>query len=1067
MKKNFVKVTLFSLLAFGATVSFVSCKDYDDDITNIGQVNDDQGKQIAALEEALNAAKAAADAAAQKAEIAQKAATDAATKGDNALAAAQAAQAAAAQAEAAAAKAKQEAIEAAIQAVKDAFKGMPTADDLKNLSSRIEGIEGNLSTLSSSVNGIDERVKAIEQLNIQLKALLNYKDAIEKLPQALQTLAGLQHTVSDIDAAVKNIEKTQGELTNDVKEINGKLDAISDEVSKIQPAILTIMTGRLTSVTLVPDLYVDGIETIEFVSLEYVPMNPSTLSRSGSPVIVSTEFNPASYRLNPTSTALKDVVADDIEFVALQANSRGVVASPIAYVAGSAEISNTGLSKGVLTVNAKKVITGSLNDPMKNGNSIYAVALKVPIAASHLQNPQVPEYVYSEYSRLQESTFTPRIAALPWSNHSNESKHYSDSTAIWQANIANDELVSIQCLYNQTVDLEKYVTGCLIDDNHSQITKAELKKYGMTFRFGLPTKAYTTGDPNSTDQQKFIRFDNQAKTIVRSQTPAGLTNNRAAVDKQPIVRVCLVDTVNNKLVDQRYLKVEWTAEVVPPVTIETQKYTSALSCNDQIQMMNWEKFVNLVYARIEGEKPDMSFEQFRQVYLNNMPTWEVKRLSNGQTIGSSSVAATAGMITLFDNNNDGDANALKWTLTPADIDNIVSLSGHNTPSLKGNVFAATITFKPVVDSYPVIVLPLEWTITLPATLPAIAGYNNVYWVNQYTNYAVYPVQYKTPGAQATCIYHNNLMNGFSFYNYGANRGRFIVKNLSECATWDLQFCYKNHQPTGYSNGCNSEPDVTVGPDIAAYTLKNGSLTAATLEWSDGHTSWCGNGAHNEVYVNLEKNSAGIGLLNGYVANANTPTLAAPIVNTSVGIWATLNPFNYWPVTFYNLNFVKPLSLDDVKVTDHFIDGVVSGSIINMSKAFKMTDCFGYAVAETTTGSTEKERYAADLYKYYEVQQPVYDLDNIKFGMKVQGGSVVVDPSATLATAMTKAQLLQYTNGSVIPSITFDSSRNQLVYKSNQGSMVTEAYSIWVPVSVTYGWGVEKDYVEIKVDPMKN
>ncbi|MDE7135483.1 MAG: hypothetical protein K2N91_02530 [Muribaculaceae bacterium] len=763
MKKKFVKVTLFSLLAFGATVAFVSCKDYDDDITNIGQVNDDQGKQIAALQEALNAAKAAADAAAQKAEIAQKAATDAATKGDNALAAAQAAQAAAAQAEAAAAKAKQEAIEAAIKAVNDAFKGMPSADDLKNLSSRIEGIEGNLSTLTSSVNGIDERVKAIEQLNIQLKALLNYKDAIEKLPQALQTLAGLQQTVSNIDAAVKNIEKTQGELTNDIKEINGKLDAISDEVSKIQPAILTIMTGRLTSVTLVPDLYVDGIETIEFVSLEYVPMNPSTLSRSGSPVIVSTEFNPASYRLNPTSTALKDIVADEIEFVALQANSRGVVTSPIAYVAGSAQISNTGLSKGVLTVNAKKAITGSLNDPMKNGSSIYAVALKVPIAASHLQNPQVPEYVYSEYSRLQESTFTPRIAALPWANHTNESKHYSDSTSIWQANIANNSLVTLKCDYDKTIDLEEYVTGCLIDDNHAQITKAELKKYGMTFRFGLPVKPYNTGDPNSTDQQKFIKFDNQAKTIVRSQTPAGLTNNRAAIDKQPIVRVCLVDTVNNKLVDQRYLKILWTAQKVDPVTVETQKYTSALSCDDQVQMMNWEKFVNLVYARIEGEKPDMSFELFRQVYLNNTPTWEVVR-STGKTIGSSSNAATAGMITLFSNSVDGDANALKWTLTPADIDNIVKLNGHNTPSLTGNVFTATITFKPVVDSYPEIKLPLEWTITLPASLPAIAGYNNVYWVNQYTNYAVYPVQYGTAGAQTTCTYRNNLMNGFSFYN---------------------------------------------------------------------------------------------------------------------------------------------------------------------------------------------------------------------------------------------------------------------------------------------------------------
>lgn len=43
MRKRFVKVVLLGALAFATTTSFISCKDYDDDINRIddeiGQIN--------------------------------------------------------------------------------------------------------------------------------------------------------------------------------------------------------------------------------------------------------------------------------------------------------------------------------------------------------------------------------------------------------------------------------------------------------------------------------------------------------------------------------------------------------------------------------------------------------------------------------------------------------------------------------------------------------------------------------------------------------------------------------------------------------------------------------------------------------------------------------------------------------------------------------------------------------------------------------------------------------------------------------------------------------------------
>ena len=90
-----------------------------------------------------------------------------------------------------------------------------------------------------------------------------------------------------------------------------------------------------------------------------------------------------------------------------------------------------------------------------------------------------------------------------------------------------------------------------------EITKEALKAAGLEFRFVLPTKPYKVGD-NDTDQQKFASVANtDGAWTLTSKLPDGTTNNQAAIDKTPIVRVELVD-VNNKnaVVDVRYFKVQ-------------------------------------------------------------------------------------------------------------------------------------------------------------------------------------------------------------------------------------------------------------------------------------------------------------------------------------------------------------------------------------------------------------------------------------------------------------------------------------------------------------------------------
>ncbi len=570
MNKRYLKVALLALACVSMPVSFTSCDDDHDDINRLEKEDDAIKSQISALETALKQAQADATAAKEAAATAAQAAKDAAAKGDQALALAQQANAEAKAASEAAANAKAEAIQAALDAVNELKGSIASQETVDGLVSKIEAIETGLSTLNGTV---DAQQTAIAQMQTQVNALNQYSEL-------LKSLGGDNGKLAQIDAAIASINTEMGKLATQasVDAIQTTLDKLAEQVAEINGNLVTFITGRLTSVTLVPNLFVDGIETIEFLSLQYMPQQQGGATGlqnvpGAKEILVSTKENPAQYRLNPTSTQLKDIDADNIEFVALQAESRGVVEAPIAYVKGSAEIAQSGLEKGILTVNASKTITGSLN---LDNNQIYAVALKVPIAASHLQDKDVPEYVYSEYSRLIEATHTPKIAALPYTCKAAHS-HYSDSATMWASKVSQDQLITKKVAYNQTLDLNTLVTGCLSDIT-KQITKEELAKYGMEFVFGIPA-SYTNGATNGTNQQEFIKFQDGSNSVVMSKTPAGLTNNKAAIDKEPIVRVMLVDVVNHKLVDQRYIKIMWTAVDVPRLTsaLRTSPLTSVVA----------------------------------------------------------------------------------------------------------------------------------------------------------------------------------------------------------------------------------------------------------------------------------------------------------------------------------------------------------------------------------------------------------------------------------------------------------------------------------------------------------
>ena len=159
MNKKFLSAILFGALMVTSTGTFVSCKDYDEDIENLQTqidklaTKDELTSQVATLNAALSAAASTANEAVAKATAAETAAKAA---GDEAAAAKAVADKAAAEAEAAAIAALQEELAAAKAELEEMLNGGlgESEDALTAMNKTVKAIETKVEALIGEVTGM-------------------------------------------------------------------------------------------------------------------------------------------------------------------------------------------------------------------------------------------------------------------------------------------------------------------------------------------------------------------------------------------------------------------------------------------------------------------------------------------------------------------------------------------------------------------------------------------------------------------------------------------------------------------------------------------------------------------------------------------------------------------------------------------------------------------------------------------------------------------------------------------------------------------------------------------------
>lgn len=992
---------LLGVFTLSTPLSFVSCKDYDKDIERIDKTDKELTTQLSTLQTALTATTAEAEAAKAAAAEAKAEALAAKAVGDAAALAAAEAKAQAQLALQAAAQAKADAIAFATKEIEKLMEKTATKEELNALGSKIEGIQKDLNSLTTEVDNLK---KFDEAVKIQIAALEKF--------QALVTteLSEISSNISGLTQDIANLKKDLQELKDNMATKADLEKAILEASQKIEKTLggridtlIGVLINRLTSVTLIPTVYVDGIPSIDFKSVQYTPKkfeNGKIVPKSSTikDVFVSNGKTVAKYRLNPTGVGMEDIEKPSfVEDIAEIRSSRSTEKTII-------DVESYDIVDGQMIVNAKKA--DGFTGPFELGeNKINIVALKVPNKNLMQGETAADAMVYSEYVRLTETTFTPQIAAAPYTCPT-PANHYSDSITIYSSMI--DKAIDFEVNYEKGADLNEMVTGCyVIGSDHKAITIEELKSYGLEFQFQVAKGAYNLGSPVA-DQQTFATIDSNGK--LTSKIPAGITDYEVAVGKQPIVRVVLKDTKNGNLVDQKYIKVRFSRERQPSIDLGVfEMPAQQLGCKNIKLSLSWQQMTTLVYAKLNNGD-GISKEDFANTY------------TQFETTGTGSAIS-------FTSSTTASPSAIEWTLTPENIGTIVPETSKD--------YTIKMTYKDPKNLDGDVILTFK--VKINVTLPGIGGYYENYWSTVRSIFPVKPIHYNTPEASATCKYATDLWTGFNVKDYNGT----ILKNLStECGTWDLQFAMTG-QLAGFKPAyTGAEPSNSA----TGYSLvKTGATNAAaTLAWPTNHTAWAGIPTNAFTKITLDKNNGGKELVGKKI---------------KVGIWAKINAWNTYEVTKYDLDIVVPVTINNTMTDAEFYDGVISGSVASCAKAFTMTDFNGYTVAEVTTDfTTEKKKYAAELYKYYEVLAPTWDTNNAKIGMKKVNGDIVVDD------ALTAANSIPLSDAYAVASITKNG--NDLVFKNNGGTSVTQPCNIFIKATVTYGWGTAEEWVKIRLYPAK-
>lgn len=1096
--KNITKV--FALVIAVSLVTFTGCKSYDEDIANLETeiaalktelttlnttTKAATDAQIAALTTEINTlktkvstletsgatdAEVAAAIAAAKTDILSKTATLEAfnaykTTNDAAVAALTTkVNAAATKVDLDAAKAD---LNTQINAVKTTLTNLGA--DVTAINTKVTGLTADVAKLTTDLGKVkgdlEARLAIVEGLLViqngkstvldgfttkladQLALITANKAAITALQTTLTAeqakIVTLQADVAKAKTDITALQTAVTALQASVKQVNDNLKVIASAMSLNFEAL----SSRLTSLTYVPEFYVNGIEAMNFSSF---------ISNCG---VITPEVTVA-YHLNPSFITPADIETANLGFVVIE--SQNMITGYASAKAAETRVKATfkEIKDGKIYVNVSVVdfntLLGAAGGNIVGGSleKFHSIALQIPLSAKAITENQLTfndadgtvtvgtktypaaGVITAQYVRLYHKA----------RNHTEFgiARKLSPANILYPTTLGNDgdylnqatsQLGTAKGLKTQyTVDQDG-ITAVLdplvisIPYNSDPATLYDLSTLGnpvvvlltnlaRLYNDELPAANYGTWSfkfdekyidsnnvernivynrgGNATDQQQFIEFtaDGKMKRIVYTQG-----DNGAAIGRTPVVRI---RAYNSKLGDcpvyTAYTKL-WLEQKPRPdaISVDTTFASTVQECND------WSGKTTVPWMNIKlYNKVKLSKEAFHGMY-------ELKY----------KVTSHDGTVTEIIDPMNQDSYVLQWTLTAQEIWAKLSTL---TPGAAANFSIDMIYTPKVPEEYPVINIKLNKTFTRPAYLNIEpADLIKEYWYNvnglqggEGVFEAVkHNVRVPNVGENVSdsCIFENNINQAFE------QRANKYLKNITG---------YKYHflrtqlpDGTWVDPNPSNDQELMFGGVVIAKIRTHTDKDGDVLELINNTTT-------NTL---LNKN---VEFLKVYIKIDKLVCENIPLSNSIVTIAGKDR---------FLVRFIRPISAKG-NAGDYFVDALNFGEAHTYLEVKNLVGLVDWRDGIGTNGVYNDSKFSTHPYYwgYYDIKDITVKTEWIRTDLNQTGATqVLITQYPDLRVAV---QAIVNGNQSTYKYLTYN----------NTGNTVGKDFNLYVPVIVTYKWG---------------
>ena len=1049
MKKKFIGSLLLASLTLASTSTFVSCKDYDDDINDVNKRVDD----LAAMKTTLATVEQTVNDLSAQLEDAKARATAAVGEEQTRAKAAEAALAARLETLEAARTELQNLIDQKVD--KSEYQAMVT-----DVYAKLEAVQTDLGKALTSISGLEEGLKNEE---------IARKAAIEDLQQqinALNKIGDPAQLVADLQALKDNIGTIKiADLKASLEEAQSKVSKAMAEIDVINVLVKTALRGLVYE----PEAYYWGIEAQRILTLKYDAYNLPKTDYATSEVgqghnrYAKTAKEKvldfiATYHMNPSS-------ADKSNFKKVE-----VISDDKAYTR-SAEaglyVKNWDAENGKLNVNIRMTDASKVKTVADN-SMVTVFATQVTLGDTKSGDRDTT--ITSDYATLYKETVTGLVLCHKdvTSKTGVVNSHCGDCSLTGNLNhlMATAEEAGVTfkpqdvCVYNQTLDLRTLV------ETHYTTSTGEHKvfdpaKYGMEYKFEL-TGLYLGGNSTSESAHAAIADDGytfrpQDPNEDGTQKAYGAEQDRnKLVGRSPMVRVSLVDSETGEVYDYGYIRIEIVDEATQPKADEYVEFTKdevpSYSYFGECTLPGWTfktTWGNTEYRLYS--KVGCTREEFEANYTAVKDGSELKQYSYDGTHFNAATVKYGKVVELNDVSSENGTltQVLEWTMTGSEALAYFKAAKAN-PSKD---YSVAIKYESAnKDKYPDVYVRFNtanYTIEYPsAKITWADGVKNPsYW---------YVANASTSGFDEI---HNNVL---SPEDNTSGAGNTMIQKLSKLfnnndikASEILTITDKtaNHEYDAskltldlvFANANNGKQ--YKGHDGETYTLSVSSNRKDLIATHGGVSQTIAT-LSNETDVNDQKityNPAST-----YACELLNYTSHNALNDDAIKAFVTVTAKNKCPMdlatddAYFTVRFLRPINVENA-------DATIEDANTTVKQTIKMHDLVKF----TDWRDAWKNNYCA----YYGITkiaiagvangQLISNNPNVKTDQKYDGNGQYT----SLASVNSQVDFKFYDGGG--------NHDNAYLEYLNFGSTVHE-FHVQIPVDVTYYWGTIRTTVTVKV-----